>query len=135
MTELKTKPSKAHVERLINVVENELVQNDCRSLVKIMSEITGEIPKLWGTSIIGFGKYHYVYESGREGDWFVMGFSPRKQNLTLYIMSGFKEYDALLSKLGKYKLGKSCLYIKKLQDIDLEVLKKILRHSMRVIPR
>jgi len=135
MTELKTKPSKAHVERLINVVENELVQNDCRTLVKIMSEITGEIPKLWGTSIIGFGKYHYVYESGREGDWFVMGFSPRKQNLTLYIMSGFKEYDALLSKLGKYKLGKSCLYIKKLQDIDIEVLKKILRHSMRVIPR
>jgi hypothetical protein len=135
MAELKTKPSKVHVERVINVVDSELVRDDCRTLVKIMSDITGEVPRMWGTSIIGFGKYHYVYESGREGDWFVMGFSPRKQNLTLYIMSGFKEYDSLLSKLGKYKLGKSCLYIKKLSDIDIDVLKKILRHSMRVVPR
>jgi Domain of unknown function (DU1801) len=100
-----------------------------------MSDITGEVPRMWGTNIIGFGKYHYVYESGREGDWFIMGFSPRKQNLTLYIMSGFKEYDSLLSKLGKYKLGKSCLYIKKLSDIDIEVLKKILRHSQRIIKK
>lgn len=135
MSELKTKPSKVHVERVINVVDSEIVRDDCRTLVKIMSDITGEVPRMWGTSIIGFGKYHYVYESGREGDWFVMGFSPRKQNLTLYIMSGFKEYDSLLSKLGKYKLGKSCLYIKKLSDVDLDVLKKILRHSMRVVPR
>lgn len=135
MAELKTKPSKVHVERVINVVDSELVRDDCRTLVKIMSDITGEVPRMWGTSIIGFGKYHYVYESGREGDWFVMGFSPRKQNLTLYIMSGFKEYDSLLSKLGKYKLGKSCLYIKKLSDVDIDVLKKILRHSMRVVPR
>ncbi len=135
MTEIKTKPTKIHVDRVINIVENELVQNDCRTLVKIMSDITGEVPRMWGTNIIGFGKYHYVYESGREGDWFIMGFSPRKQNLTLYIMSGFKEYDSLLSKLGKYKLGKSCLYIKKLSDIDIEVLKKILRHSQRIIKK
>jgi hypothetical protein len=135
MTELKTKVTKIHVDRVINIVENELVQNDCRTLVKIMSDITGEVPRMWGTNIIGFGKYHYVYESGREGDWFIMGFSPRKQNLTLYIMSGFKEYDSLLSKLGKYKLGKSCLYIKKLSDIDIEVLKKILRHSQRIIKK
>lgn len=84
---------------------------------------------MWGSSIVGFGDYHYKYESGREGDWFVTGFSPRKQNLTLYIMAGFDNYDQLLSRLGKYKTGKSCLYINKLDDVDLDVLKELVAQS------
>ncbi len=95
-----------------------------------MKEITGEEPTLWGDSIVGFGRYHYTYESGREGDWFLTGFSPRKQNLTLYIMAGFDDYDDLMNKLGKYKTGKSCLYVKKLQDIDLPILKQLIKQSV-----
>lgn len=94
-----------------------------------MQEVTGAEPRLWGSSIVGFGDYHYKYESGREGDWFVTGFSPRKQNLTLYIMAGFDNYDQLLSRLGKYKTGKSCLYINKLDDVDLDVLKELVAQS------
>ena len=85
---------------------------------------------MWGDSIVGFGSYHYKYESGREGDWFVTGFSPRKRNLTLYIMSGFDEYDKLLGKLGKHSIGKSCLYIKKIEDVDVDVLKELVQKSV-----
>jgi hypothetical protein len=91
-----------------------------------MKEISAEEPQLWGSSIIGFGKYHYKYESGREGDWFIMGFSPRKQNISIYLPLGFKDFDLQISKLGKYKLGKSCIYIKRLADIDMRMLKKFL---------
>jgi len=87
-------------------------------------------PEMWGDSIVGFGSYHYKYASGREGDWFITGFSPRKQNLTLYIMSGFDECDQLLNKLGKHSTGKSCLYIKKIEDVDIDVLKELVKKSV-----
>jgi hypothetical protein len=95
-----------------------------------MKEVTSTEPGMWGNSIVGFGSYHYKYESGREGEWFLTGFSPRKQNLTLYIMSGFTRYNELLKKLGKYKTGKSCLYIKKLEDIDIRILKELVTQSV-----
>ena len=95
-----------------------------------MSEITGEPAEMWGGSIIGFGSYHYVYESGREGDWFLTGFAPRKQSLTLYIMPGFEHYDDLLARLGKHKIGRSCLYINKLADVDMDVLRELVAESV-----
>lgn len=100
-------------------------------MAKLMGEITGEKPKMWGTAIVGFGNYHYKYASGREGDFLITGFSPRKQALTLYIMAGFSSYDSLMKKLGKYKTGKSCLYIKKLEDIDMKVLKQLISRSVK----
>ena len=96
-----------------------------------MKKITKEEPKMWGPSIIGFGSYHYKYASGREGDFFLTGFSPRKQSLTLYIISGFKRYDELMKKLGKHKTGSSCLYINKLEDIDMKVLKELITESVK----
>ncbi len=90
---------------------------------------------MWGPSIVGFGTYHYKYASGREGDWFLTGFSPRKQNLTLYIMAGFKRYDELLNKLGKYKTGKSCLYIRNLDDVDVDVLRELVKQSVEHVAR
>lgn len=96
-----------------------------------MEEITGEPAKMWGDSIVGFGSYHYKYASGQEGDWMLTAFSPRKQNLTLYIMPGFERYENLMKQLGKYKTGKSCLYIKKLEDVDLEVLKELIDLSVK----
>jgi hypothetical protein len=95
-----------------------------------MKQVTKSEPKMWGSSIVGFGTYHYKYESGREGDWFITGFSPRKQNLTLYIMGGFARYDELMKQLGKHKTGKSCLYIKYLADVDLPTLKKLIQESV-----
>ncbi|MBK5108165.1 MAG: DUF1801 domain-containing protein [Anaerolineales bacterium] len=95
-----------------------------------MKEVTGVEPIMWGDSIIGFGSYHYKYASGREADWFLTGFSPRVQNLTLYIMDGFDEYDALLGKLGKHSTGKSCLYVKRLENIDLDILREMVEKSV-----
>ncbi|MFT4923949.1 MAG: hypothetical protein ACI8WB_000027 [Phenylobacterium sp.] len=102
-------------------------------MLDLMRSIMGEPAKMWGTSMVGFGRYHYKYASGREGDWFVTGFSPRKQNLTLYIMSGFSEYDDLMGRLGKFKTGKSCLYINKIEDIDQNVLKELIKASVDYI--
>ena len=130
MSDIKTKKNDDDVEAFLNAVENERRKEDSFEVLKLMTEITGEAPKMWGSSIIGFGDYHYKYESGREGDWFIAGFSPRKQNLTLYIMAGFDEYDTLLSQLGKHKTGKSCLYINKLADVDMDVLKKLVTSSV-----
>lgn len=96
----------------------------------MMQEVTGSEPKMWGTSIVGFDQYHYVYNSGREGDWPIIGFSPRAQNISIYIMSGFSEHDALMAKLGKYKTGKSCLYIKRLADVDQAVLRQLAKKSV-----
>jgi hypothetical protein len=127
--ELKTKVNDADVLEFLNSVENTKRRQDSFAILDIMSEITGEEPKMWGKSIVGFGSYHYVYASGQEGDWMAIGFSPRKQSLTLYIMSGFKAYDELLAKLGKYKTGKSCLYINKLEDVDEGVLRELIRES------
>jgi hypothetical protein len=130
MAELKTKPNDASVEEFLNSVENEKKREDSFAILKLMEEITGAPPKMWGDSIIGFGSYHYRYASGREADWFLVGFSPRVQNLTLYIMSGFEEYDRLLEKLGKHKTGKSCLYIKKLEDVDTATLRELIQLSV-----
>lgn len=96
-----------------------------------MREVTGEEPSMWGTSIVGFGSYRYTYASGREGEWPLTGFSPRKQNLTLYIMSGFDSYADLLADLGKFKTGKSCLYINKLEDVDLDTLRELISQSLK----
>lgn len=131
--ELKTKLNNASVDDFINSVEDEQVRADCFEITKIMKQVTKAEPKMWGTSIVGFGSYHYKGKSGREGDWMLVGFSPRKQNLTLYIMAGFDRYDDLLKKLGKFTTGKSCLYIKKLADIDKKVLKELVTESVKVM--
>jgi Domain of unknown function (DU1801) len=130
MAELKTKLNEGDVQAFLNSVENEQKRRDCFEILELMQQVTGAEPKMWGDSIIGFGSYHYKYKSGREGDWFLTGFSPRKQNLTLYIMAGFDQYDKLLSKLGKHSTGKSCLYIKKLEDLDTDVLKELVKRSV-----
>ena len=131
MAELKTKPNKIRVEKFLNSVKDEKKRADSFKILELMKKITKEEPVMWGPSIVGFGKYHYKYASGREGDWFLTGFSPRKQNLTLYIMAGFKKYDELMKKLGKYKHGGSCLYINKLEDIDSKVLKSLITESVK----
>ena len=129
MAELKTKPNDQDVEAFLNSVENEKKRQASYTLKELMEEVTGAEAKMWGDSIVGFGNYHYKYKSGREGDWFLTGFSPRKQNLTLYIMAGFSGYDNLLKDLGKYKTGKSCLYINKLEDVNLDVLQELVKQS------
>ncbi len=135
MAELKTKPNEQSVEAFLNSVEDEKKRQDCLTILEMMKQITRAKPKMWGTGMVGFGTYHHKYESGREGDWFVAGFSPRKQNLTLYIMAGFSRYDELLSKLGKFKTGKSCLYIKKIEDVDLTTLKELITQSVAYVSK
>jgi hypothetical protein len=130
MAELKTKPTDASVEAYLNCVEPEKKRQDSFAVLELMREVTGEEPKMWGSSIIGFGSYHYKYASGREADWMLVGFAPRKQALTLYIMSGFEGYDELMADLGKHKTGKSCLYINKLDDIDLDTLRELVKQSV-----
>jgi hypothetical protein len=130
MVELKTKKTDASVEEYLNAVEDEGKRKDSFAILDLMREVTGEEPAMWGSSIIGFGSYRYEYASGREGEWFVTGFAPRKRNLTLYIMSGFDDYDALLADLGKYKTGKSCLYVNRLDDIDLDTLRELVKQSV-----
>ena len=129
MAELKTRPTDDSVMKFLNEVGDEKKREDSFKILDLMREVTGEEPRMWGSSIVGFGSYHYKYASGREGDWFVTGFSPRKQSLTLYIMAGFAEYDELLENLGKYTTGKACLYIKKLEDVDMPTLKKLVKFS------
>lgn len=131
MAELKTKLNDASVDKFLNTIQDEQTRADCYQVLDMMQKATKAEPKMWGTSIIGFGHSHYKYESGREGDWFLTGFSPRKQNLTLYIGSGFADYQELLGQLGKHTLGKGCLYIKRLADVDPKVLKKIITNSIR----
>ncbi len=131
MAELKTKPTTVSVSDFLEGVDDEERRRDCITVAKIMKKATGSDPKMWGPSIVGFGDHHYKYESGRELDWFLTGFSPRKRELTLYIMPGFDRYDDLMAKLGKYKTGKSCLYIKRLADIDLKVLQTLVETSVR----
>ena len=131
MTELKTKRTDASVIDFLNAVEHEGKRKDSFAILELMREVTGEEPAMWGPSIVGFGSYTYQYASGRQGEWMLVGFSPRKRNLTLYIMSGFDEYDSLLERLGKYKTGKSCLYINKLVDVDLQVLRELVQLSVQ----
>jgi hypothetical protein len=131
MAELKTKVTNASVVKFLNTIKDEQRRQDCFTILELMQEATGAEPKMWGTSIVGFGHYRYVYGSGREGDWFLAGFSPRKQNLTLYVMGGFPQHGALLKKLGKCKTGRACLYINKLQDVDLPTLRKLIDESVK----
>ena len=132
MAEAKTKPTKASVKEFLNQVPEKERREDCFAVAKIMEEITGEKPKMWGPSIVGFGTRHYKYASGREGDWPVAAFSPRKTDLTLYILTGSEDKE-LMEKLGKYKTGKSCLYIKRLSDVHLPTLKKLIKASVKTV--
>ncbi|HSW80025.1 MAG TPA: DUF1801 domain-containing protein [Candidatus Saccharimonadales bacterium] len=130
MGEIKTKVTDADVTDFINSVADEKKRADGFTLLEIFEQLTGEKPKMWGTSIIGFGQYHYKSErSSQEGDWMLTGFSPRKQALTLYLMLGHGDYTDLLEKLGKHKTGKGCLYINKLEDVDREILEKLIKKS------
>jgi Domain of unknown function (DU1801) len=131
MAELKTKRNEASVDDFLNAIKDEQVREDCRTIADIMQKATKAKPQMWGSSIVGFGAYHYKYASGREGDWMLIAFSPRKQNITLYIYSGFEGYDELMGKLGKYSGGKACVYIKRLSDIHLPTLKKIINASVK----
>lgn len=125
----KTRPNTTSITSFLDSVEDEIQRKDSYTLISIMKEITREEPVMWGPSIIGFGSYHYKYDSGREGDMLITGFSPRKQNLSLYIMAGFAKYEELMQKLGKHKTGKSCLYIKRLSEINRDVLTELIKAS------
>lgn len=131
MAEMKTKKTTRSVPAFLKSIKDEQVRADCQTLVAMMQAATGWKPQLWGTGLVGFGSYHYVYASGREGDWPVTAFAARKQNLTVYIMPGFAEYQDLLAKLGPHKTAVSCLYIKRLSDVHLPTLKKIVAGSVK----
>ena len=131
MAELKTKVTRASVSEFISAIKDENTSRDCEALLKLMKHISKEDPKMWGTSIVGFGSYHYKYDSGREGDWFRIGFSPRKNNISIYVTAGFKDMGAELKSLGNHKTGQGCLYIKKLSDVDQGQLTKILSVGFR----
>jgi hypothetical protein len=131
MSQNKTQPTGQSAEAFLNTVDNDKRRQDAFEVLQMMQEITGKDPVMWGDSIIGFDQYHYTYDSGREGDFLIVGFSPRKTALTLYLSSGFARYDELMSKLGKYKTGKSCLYIKKLEDVNREVLTELISQSVQ----
>ena len=130
MAELKTKRNKSDVKAFLNSVSDETKRQDSFTILELMKKVTGQEPEMWGDSIVGFGSYSYTNTTGKENTWFQTGFSPRKQNLTLYIMSGFDKYDELLGKLGKHSTGKSCLYVKKLEQIDMDVLEELVRQSV-----
>lgn len=129
--DLKTKPTVANVSAFIAGVENETRRKDAKTLLAMMKKVTGEKPKMWGPSIIGFGTYHYKYDSGREGDMLAVGFSPRKANMVLYVLGSLGDKEPLLEKLGPYKNGKSCLYVSALDKVDLSVLEKIVSKSYK----
>ena len=131
MAEAKTKPTNESVKGFLTKISDEERRADCFQVAKIMEEITGEKPVMWGPSIVGFGSYRYKYASGREGDWPVTGFSPRKKDLTVYMMMGFTKHAELMEKLGKHSSGGSCLYIKRLSDIHLPTLKKLIKISIK----
>ncbi len=135
MAELKTKPMKSSVEDFLRAIPDEKRRQDCLEVARLMEAATGSKPKMWGPSIVGFGDYRYKYESGREGEWFLTGFSPRKKDLTLYIMAGFDRYEVLMSKLGRFMTGKSCLYLRRLDDIDTKVLTELIHESVRYMKR
>jgi len=134
VAELKTKLTNASVDKFLKGVKDQQTRADCYQIIEMMNKATKAEPKMWGTSIIGFGNIHLKYESGRELDWFPIGFSPRKQNITLYLMGGLEQKE-LLDKLGKHSTGKGCLYIKKLDDVDTKVLNKLITTSVKKAPK
>ena len=133
MAELKTQVNDASVEGFLATVENDRRRNDAMDVIEMMRAATGEEPRMWGKSIIGFGSYDYRYASGKEGTWMRIGLSPRKANLVLYLMPGYDDHGPLLKRLGKHKIGKSCLYVNKLADVDLDVLKELIDTSLAVM--
>jgi hypothetical protein len=135
MAELKTKQTDASVEAYLNAIEDADRREDCRTLAAIMRRVTKYEPKMWGPSIVGFGSYHYRYESGHEGDACLAGFSSRKAEISLYLMPGLQAKERLLAALGRHKAGKGCLYIKRLSDIDVRVLEKLIRESVAELRR
>lgn len=132
---MKTKATGASVKDFLARIEDPERRKDCEAVAAMMRKATGSAPKMWGPGIVGFGKYHYRYASGREGDWFVAGFSPRKGELTLYLMGGLQAHAALMKKLGKHKTGKSCLYIKRLADVDPDVLRTLINKAVAHVAR
>ncbi|MCB1043840.1 MAG: DUF1801 domain-containing protein [Acidobacteria bacterium] len=135
MADLKTKVNTSNVADFLANVTPDQKKQDSLQICTMMQEITGCDAEMWGSSIVGFGRYKYVYESGRKGEWMLVGFSPRKQNITLYIMPGFSRYEDLLARLGKHSTGKSCLYIKRLSDIDLDILKTLITDSVTAMKK
>ena len=133
MSSNKTIETADSVENFINSVDDEKKRKDCWDMIALMKKVTGAEPVMWGSSLVGFGQYHYKYESGREGDFFITGFSPRKAAFTIYIMPGFDEYIEQMEKLGPHKTGKSCLYVKSLEVIDRGVLEEIIQDSVKVM--
>ena len=134
MAELKTQKTDASVEAFLNSVADEGRKRDSFAVLDLMKQVSRAEPKMWGTAIVGFGQYHYKYESGRENDWFPIGFSPRKSNLTLYLTGGLESQADLLAKLGKHKAGKGCIYINKLADVDQSVLRQMLERCLKSLP-
>ena len=134
MAETKTKATKVSFTSFLAGVDGDERRKDCKALAKLMKQATGEPPVMWGPSIVGFGSYHYKYDSGHEGDSCVVGFSPRKTDLTLYLSSELPGREALLTKLGKHKSGRACLYVKRLADVDLAVLEELIRRSVKTRP-
>ena len=135
MAENKTKPTRNSVSAFLNTIKDNQVRDDCFAILDMMQKVSKCDPVMWGSAIVGFGTYHYVYESGREGDMVLIGFSPRKQNISIYLMGGLKRVEAELFKLGKHKVGGGCLYIKSLSDVNTEVLKKIFAKTFKEAQR
>ena len=135
MAELKTKPNRRSVKKFLDGVADARRRGEAFEVLAMMEEVTAEKAVMWGESIVGFGVFEYKYASGREGGWMVTGFSPRKSNLTIYIMSGFSRLEELLAKLGKHKRGKSCLYINRLTDVDVKVLRRLIKASVGSVRR
>jgi hypothetical protein len=130
MTDAKTKPTGASVTKFLAGVSDAARRQDCLTLLQLMKRVTGAEPRMWASGMVGFGSYHYKYATGREGDWFRTGFAPRKQDLTVYVMAGLDKHPTLLARLGKYKAGKSCLYVKRLGDVNLDVLEELIVKSL-----
>jgi hypothetical protein len=135
MAENKTKPTKSSVNAFLNKIKDKQLRDDCFAILELMQTVSKCEPVMWGSAIVGFGIYHYVYESGREGDSILIGFSPRKQNISIYLMGGLKKVEAELPKLGKYKTGGGCLYIKSLSDVNVTVLKKVFAKAFKEAQR
>lgn len=135
MAKLKTQPNDDSVEAFVAAIADQTKREDAATLTGLMSAVTGLPPTMWGDAMVGFGSYDYTYASGRTGVWFAIGFSPRKQSLTIYLMDGFEKYESLLAKLGKHSVSKSCLYIKRLSDVDMTVLEQLVRRSFRAVSK
>ncbi len=135
VAENKTKSNKASVTEFLNGIEDQQKRADCRAIAKMMRDATGKRAKMWGAAIVGYDKYDYTYSSGRSGTFMMTGFSPRAQNISVYIMPGFSKFSKLMKQLGKYKTGKSCLYIKKLEDVDQAVLARLIKESIQEMRR